>query len=371
MKVLLSNFEGLEEFTIKEIEFLKENDKIDFDYSVNNLKNSLVEIELKKIEHVISLVYQLKTIGRAGILIKKFDFEDILKLKKEIEVSIEEIIQKLEENNLPHNSFSLRITNKSEKELNKLLLQNEFGKIINKKIKKVNLEQPECLLRLIFTREEVFLIYDLIGEKDLSKREYKIFNHPNSLNCVLAHNLLYFSNSNHKEKILDPMAGVGTICIELAWKELFIPNSYLREDLLLFKLEKAKKIIEKINNQIEWNKKLNIFCFDKNIKNVEYSRKNARIAKVEDKINFSRVSVDWLDWKFDENEIDKIITHPPNDTKTIKELFYQGEFIGKDIYLVTNLNLKEIEKYSKEYNLEIKETKEIKEIKEIKEKEIK
>ena len=361
MKLLLSGIKNCNDIIEKELKFLKKNGKIEIKNSIKELSPSLTTLKVVDIEDIISLTYQLKTVGRVGLLLEEFKFENINELKNELKENFANVLNFLNEfKEIPKESFAFRLTNKSNLNLNKLEIQDDFGNLIENEINKankikVNLENPDLLFRLIISENgKAFFILDLVGEKDLSKRNYKIYNHPSSLNSVLAHNLIYFSDVKEDNSFLDPMAGVGTICIEFVWKELFIPSGYLRNDLQIFKIKGNEKIIKEINQNIEWDKELEVYCTDKMLKNIEYAKKNARIAKVESKINFSRVSVDWLDWKFDEGEIDYIITQPPNNLKLMEELFYQAEFMGNNVVLATGLNNQEIRKIAEKHRYLLK-----------------
>jgi len=364
MEVVLSGIKNCNDLIKKEIEFLRKNKKIKTNNSLKELSPSLMSLKIKNLEEAISLTYQLKTVGRVGLLLGKFEFKSFDELKSLLIKNFPEIINFLNDfKEIPKKTFAFRLTNKSGLNLNRMKIQEEIGGLIEKEVSKeerikVDLDNPNLFFRLIISENrKAFFILDLVGEKDLSKRNYKIYNHPSSLNSVLAQNLIYFSDVKKESSFLDPMAGIGTICIEFVWKELFIPAGYLREDLQIFKINGSKEIVSEINNNIEWEKELKVYCTDKLLKNVEYAKKNARIARVEDKINFSRVSVDWLDWKFDEGEIDYIITQPPNNIKLLKELFYQAEFMGNNVVLATSLNKEEIRKIAKEHRYFLKNEK--------------
>ena len=72
------------------------------------------------------------------------------------------------------------------------------------------------------------------------------------------------------------------------------------------------------------------------MRHIKAAEKNAKIAAVNSLINFSRTDIEWLDTKFKEHSIDKIISYPPQISKLIpakeleklfKELFYQANYI--------------------------------------------
>jgi len=111
--------------------------------------------------------------------------------------------------------------------------------------------------------------------------------------------------------------------------------------------------------------KLKIYNVDSSMKHINYAKKNSKIAGIEKKINFSRMDIGWLDTKFDEGKIDKIVTKMPNlqekqSDNMYNEFFYQAEFIlnnkGK-IVLIGNKDL--IKKYSQKYKFKISDKRKV------------
>ena len=105
-----------------------------------------------------------------------------------------------------------------------------------------------------------------------------------------------------------------------------------------------EEFFKDVDNNIK-KTKANINCFDHMFKYVDYSKKNAKIAGVDKQINFSRVELEWLDIKFKEKSIDRIVTNPPTSKnadldKIYNEFFYQCEYILKNdgtVSLITRL----------------------------------
>ncbi len=354
MELLLVGIKNCGDLVQKEIDFLRKEGFIEKKYFIKENNSSVFSLKVDNLREAILFAYSLKTVGRVSIFLFSTNIEELVenKLKEQI-VLIEDLLKELKE--LPSSSFSVRFTNKSSLQLNKLLMEREIGNLLKESNLlnfewKVDLENPDILFRVIIDEnKKVFFTLDLIGEKDLSKRGYKIYNHPLSLNSVLAQNLIYFSGCNCEYSMLDPMSGSGTICIEYVWKELGIPAAFLRDDLQLFKIKDSEKVVEEVNKKINWDKEVMVYCSDKTMRNVEFSRKNARIAKVEDKIKFSRLSIDWLDWKFNEGEIDFILTHPSFDLKLMEELFYQAEFMANNVVLASSFNIGDLVKIAEKY----------------------
>ncbi len=77
-------------------------------------------------------------------------------------------------------------------------------------------EKGELDFRVIIRDDKFVAGLDLAG-RDLSKRQYRVFNHPNNIKGSLAAAALYFANA--KTPFLDPLGLSGTIAIEMALKE--------------------------------------------------------------------------------------------------------------------------------------------------------
>ncbi len=92
-----------------------------------------------------------------------------------------------------------------------------------------------------------------------------------------------------------------------------------------------KKSLKKIKNQIH--------AIDSDFRNIKAAKKNSKIAGIDKIIEFSKKEVDFLDIKFKEDSVDKIISYIPSVSKRdseeklkklYDELFYQLEFILKE-----------------------------------------
>ena len=72
------------------------------------------------------------------------------------------------------------------------------------------------------------------------------------------------------------------------------------------------------------------------LSSISAATKNAKIAGVESLIDFRRIDLDWMDIKFEEDSVDKIISFVPGSSKhdrhlekDFKQIFYQAEYILK------------------------------------------
>ncbi len=180
--------------------------------------------------------------------------------------------------------------------------EQETGEKFTELKNKVDLKNPETIVFLDIVDENIFVGIDLTP-KLLSKREYRIKVHNQSINACIAYALVRLSGFNEEKILLDPFAKDGVIAIEaLKYKE---GKVYAFEDLF------------------------------HNVKNLEI---NSKLANLRKKIKISRIEVEWLDTKLKENEVDCLVTAPPYPSKTIsekeikklyKELFHQLDYIMK------------------------------------------
>jgi 23S rRNA G2445 N2-methylase RlmL len=193
--------------------------------------------------------------------------------------------------------------------------------------KQVSLKNPE-LIFYAFISDKIYLGIDLIGF-ELNKRDYKIYNNPFSIKGNLAYSMLMFAGWNEKKILLDPFIKSGEIVIEaaskLSGKSI---HSFKKEEFALLKLDEFKGI------KFEEEKSIvgKIIAFSDNQKYLFASQKNSKIQELGNKIKFSRVDLKWLDLKFEEHDIDCIVTiiskgEQKDLKKQIKDFFWQMEFI--------------------------------------------
>jgi tRNA (guanine6-N2)-methyltransferase len=316
------------------------------------------------------LVYQLRSITRGILLLKKGEMN-----KKEKEINLEDLgetIKDIDFSFLKNKKFAVRSERLGNHNFNRMKIMAKIGEEILKKIDaKVDLENPDYIIRYDLIKNKFYIGIDLVGEKSLIKKRYKIKQHFAALNSVLAYLMLIFAEYNG-EILLDPMCGSGTILFEALFKEIKLPGAYFRDDLIMFKMfPELKELKKEIDEKIEKDKEPNLYGFDKSKISIEMAKENLNFInkRLESnfKIEFKRLSLDWLDWKFNEKEIDKIITNPPygirlgNPKKvenTYRELFYQGSYISKEIVLITTLE-DYVKKYTKEFKLKIEKEKPI------------
>ncbi len=275
-------------------------------------------------------------------------------------------------------SFAVRTTKIIPSEIPSPDLSAMFGETIlnysenNDLSLEVNLKNPTTEFLVFLTKDFCGVGVDVIGF-DLSKRPYKLFNHSSALNGVFAHSIARYVGVKEDSKVLDPFCNNGTIPIEIALFQNKISPFVFERQFKGLKINILKEQFEEVEAEIKSTKisKKNIFAFDEQLKIIFSAKKNAKIAGILDAISFSKVSADWLDTKFEENELNIIISNPPKDSKRLNnpakitklydELFYQSKFILKKGGLIALLVFHdaEVKKLAEKHDFKVIESKTI------------
>lgn len=365
MKALAITSKGIEDITALEIKELIN--------SKTEIKDSCVIFNIKKLEELCLLCYKSQSVEKILFLFDNFNFND------DFEEKIKETIHKIDFSKWINKSITFRVTCKkvNNETLSSEEIVGDIGAIIIENIKKqkkykqkVDLDNPDITFLIFINNQTAYFGIDFSG-RDLHKREYKLFAHPNALRSTIAYSLLRIADLKQKEILLDPFCHSGEIPLEAALFTTNFPlNYYSKEKFSFLKFKPLKKFnftkfFKDIDKEITKTKKPSINCFDPTIMNLNATKKNAKIAGINKSINFSRIDIEWLDTKLNKESIDKIITHVPELTKTSNpkdieklydELFYQTKFIlkkqGKIAIISKNTDLikKAAEKYK--FNLE-------------------
>ncbi len=307
---------------------------------INELINSecktedcCVIFDFEKFENLCLLCYKAQSVDRIVYLIGSFEFKDILDSEKLMEkINLEEWLNKYKKFKVE----CLRIGNHDFKSID---VEKRFVGFVNKKYKnrKFDLRDYEIIFFVYIVNNNCYIGIDFAGF-ELNKRVYKIYLHPNSLRGTIAYSLIRESGFKKDEVLLDPFSRDGIIPIEAALYSGNFPVNYFKKDRFAFlKLDLGinyEKFFNGVDKKIVKKPKEKIHSFDHLFKFVDFSKKNAKIAGVEDFIRFSRTEIEWLDIKFKKESVDKIVTNPPksksvNLNKIYNEFFYQSEYILK------------------------------------------
>ncbi len=232
--------------------------------------------------------------------------------------------------------------------------EGELGAQVNKDDKfKVDLNNPQVPL---FQHNE-YLGIDFTGE--LSKRNFRVFTHRQSLKGTTAFILLKEAGFTGKEILLDPFAKDGTVVLEAVHYSIKKPVKYFEREIFPFlKFEKFNDFnslssLEKKMTDENMFWKENAFDFEEffesfkeekckskiygvsgDLRDISALKKNGKIAGLTD-FSVSKLAVDWLDTKFKENELDLVVSYPPKlSLKLLKQLYHQLSYIAKKVILL-------------------------------------
>ena len=182
---------------------------------------------------------------------------------------------------------------------------------------KVNLDNPDIIIRVDVIHDEVYIGIDTTGDEALHRRGYRLYNHPAPLNPVIASSLIMLSGWNIRKTLLDPMCGSATIPIEAAMMSRGIPPQKLRRYFQFMKLDEILNVDEfiefkeAIDINIDQKVYTDIICLEKFIKHLRGAILNSGCINVSDTINFILGDATKLDNVFKSKVIDVIITNPP------------------------------------------------------------
>ena len=279
------------------------------------------------------LCYEGRSFIRILELFDAFEFSDLEDIKNKL--------KNLKLKEFRAESFAARCI-KENSDVLSMEVEKIVGEFFFEKFKvKVDLEEPEKTVLAFICGNKFYVGIDYAGV-DLNKRDYKIFIHPASLKADIAYFMLRAADYHKKDALLDPFCGSGTIAIEAALFAVGKSVHYYNKN----KFDFLRFIDYKIKD-LEKDSETKIFACDLLQHHLKSAEKNAKIAGVNKKINFSRTEVEWLDTRFEEKSIDKVVTNPPQVTslnkkemeKAFTDFFHNTEYILKPkgkIVLITN-----------------------------------
>jgi len=335
MKAIAITHKGIEDIAALEIkELIKVNSKV---------KKTVVLFEPKKMIDLCTLAYKAQSIIKVIYLFDEFkiqaDFNEILK-------TIKKRIKKIDFNKWldKDKSFKVLCRHLTNDDFSSQDIEKETGAFIINNIKekksyeqKVDLENPDLIFYVYIFDKNCYLGIDFCGF-DLSKRDYKVFSSASDIKGTIAYSLLRIAGYKKEKKLLDPFCSSGVIPIEAAIYNNGSVNYYRKEDFAFLKLKPFKKkdfeqFFTKFNKKEDKTKPL-IFASDQQLYHIRSAKKNAKIAAVNKEIEFSRADLEWLDTRFDKNEIDLIAAKPmfskydlKRTKKTYDEFFYAAKYI--------------------------------------------
>jgi len=347
MKGFLLTHKGMEDTASKEVKgLIGKKSMIDEGCAVFTIKTHA---------DLFKLCYLSQSAIGVSYLLAEFNFKDILKdFKNNItKIKFYEWLKK-------KTQFKVKCI-KNQENISTPELERDLGEIIIDHIQdkhgykqKVNLENPEIIIFVYLTKKKCYVGIDFVGF-DLDKRSYKIFSHAADIKGTIAYFLVSLSNYIKNETLLDLFSGSGTIAIEAALSASNFPINYYNKGKFIFlNIDRFKKFdfngfFEKLDKEIS-SSKLNVYNVDSSMNYLNYCKKNSKLAGVDKMLKFSRMDLEWLDTKFKQYEIDKIVTKLPMQQELYTEFFYQAEYIlnkkGKMVLIGDAAKIKETsEKY--------------------------
>lgn len=338
--VLAITHKGCEEFCREELTYIAGK------FS-SELKDSVVIFHLKKYSDLIKMAYMSQSISRIMILLHTTQInslEDCKKAASKLDLSLwlpKGVNFKVETIRKGTHNFSSQDAD--------ILIGEQIINSISEKgiIPEVKMNNPDVIILAYICDNQLYLGVDLSGF-DLSKREYKIFANKDSIKGTVAFCMLKFSGYDKKKGLIDAFTTDGVIPIEAALYSTGMSHNFYRKNKFIFRnlgktdVKELKKldfdeILSEIDKEADFKTK-EIKGIDNFMGNVISAKKNAKIAGIAKNIDFTRITVDWLDVKLKERQIDLVVSKPTQSIKAIgtedlkkiyKEFFYQAEYVLK------------------------------------------
>jgi 23S rRNA G2445 N2-methylase RlmL len=302
------------------------------------LEDTVVKFSINSLKDLCTICYRAQSISRAVLLLTEFS------VHKSLDITMKNLIIQIPREFLK--KFSIECRRTGEHDFKSVdLSASVAGLIISyaKNYHNIDLntdyETPLVCFYLYVNGNKGYFGVDFAGF-DLSKRQYKIFNHPESLRGTTGYALVRLSDYNKKHSLLDPFMGSGIIVIEAALFSLGLPVHYYDKDKLAFtKYEFFRELPDFFNKHDSIRRtKTKIYGFDSQFRYLQASQKNAKLAGLGKEISLSKCEIEWLDTKLEKKSIDLIVSDPPRISrqkdlkilsKLYNELFYQADYILK------------------------------------------
>ncbi|MBI2549140.1 hypothetical protein HYW21_07360 [Candidatus Woesearchaeota archaeon] len=276
-------------------------------------------------------------------------------------------------------TFAVRCTRVGSHSFSKTQVEEELGGFFSDAltavgiVPHVDLENPSLVFTVYIYHRDWYVGID-VTDLDISKRDYKVFLTPSALKGPVAYSLLRMAGykAQQKEVLLDPLCGCGTIPIEAALYEKSVSPHFFQKEKFHFQklLPMANENSDALFANLDQQRKEvtgTLAGFDPSFHGLSAARKNAKIADVHKAILWSRCDLEWLDTKFKEQSVHRIVTQLPVMTKvrsskeiepTYKEFFYQANYILHAEGKIVVISSQDLELLLKEYasNYDFKQT---------------
>ncbi len=252
-----------------------------------------------------------------------------------LEFKESELIKKDKEKLFPEFSdgktFKIEVENIKGQENRQVIAQKIYEKLYAKLgEKRINLkieyQKPEIIIIVYFTGKEYLIGIDLCG-KEINSRDYRVFPHSASFKGDLAYWIAHKSGYRRGERLLVGLAKDGAVPIEAGIYTFHQPFRKLSTKNLLSDHLVSNNLPD---NDNDYNNKENIEAFDTSLPNVLAARKNITLARLKNKVNIQRCSLEDLDARYEEKSFDRMIfIVTSKDEEKINELYYQAGLLLK------------------------------------------
>lgn len=260
-----------------------------------------VIFDVERYEDLFKLCYLARSITKVCILLDCFQFKNL-----------EDVTARIQKLKLLEASFAVKGLRVGKHDCNTMSLEQAAGKGINGD---ADYKNPETVFFIGLFDSKCYFGIDLCSE-DLAKRDYRIFVGADSLKGNVAFAMLKLAGYEKKKSLLDPFCKNGIIPIEAALIAAEASPNYFKKDKFLFtRMQRfadyeTNELLAGFDHSTDFKAKAKITAMDTGFAQIQNAKKNAKIAGVNDLIDFSKLELEWLDTKFSDESIDCIVTVP-------------------------------------------------------------
>jgi len=281
-----------------------------------------IALNINRIEDAVRLLYLARLVKRVMLKLTEADLDGTQKDLKKIYNAVysSDFTSFLTSSD----SFAVRSKRVGAHDYTSIDVAHVVGQAVIDRILKeknykqrVNLDEPDVIFRSYVLHDRFYFALDLTGDTSLERRGYRTeVIHPAPLSPILAASMLRVVGWDGTKNLLDPMCGLGTICIEAACMARNIPAAYLRKKTLQvvrrppFPELDPESIFNELDSKIKHYEKPLITGSDIKEKYVESAKRHAKIIMVGDAINFkARRLEDYVEDQ--QGSFELIVSNPP------------------------------------------------------------
>jgi len=281
-----------------------------------------IAINIDKMEDAVKLLYLARLVKRVTLKLSEASLNGA-------QEDLKTIYEAVYSSNFTYfltanDSFAVRSKRVGTHEYTSIDVARVVGQAVIERILKeknyrqrVNLSEPDVIFRSYVLHDRFYFALDLTGDISLERRGYRTEAvHPAPLSPILAASMLKLVGWNGAKNLLDPLCGLGTICIEAACMARNIPAAYLRKKTLQvvrrppFPELNPEHVFSELDIKIKHHEKQPITGSDIKKKYIESAMRHAKIIMVDDTINFKAKKLEEY-MKDQQGSFDLIVSNPP------------------------------------------------------------